>query len=460
MPKIKKEIKMFFKIKQTLIMSAALLMGAMTINPATSHAGEYGEAVFYVVSNKADGNSIIGYERFDSGQYRRIGEYFTDGQGTGDLEIPALKKDLTHPLANGDDPLISANALAATKNGKQIIVVNPGDATLSLLHKNEDNTLKFVGKVKASDLFPISVAVHGRYVVAASVGKTNDHGSIGAYKITKNGLIMIKGSRRDLGARPSTISFANKGRTVIVNELVTGKIKTYSMKNGRLSDEPVSVINSPREMKTRFHAIPVGFAIRKGADFDTVLMSEARFLTPDYKLRAGVKASMMTPMMKQGASMKMHDGTIQHVAQSPLYSWQTGSLSTYRLSKDGVLSLIAGDVMTGAHVEGGELANCWVALSKDGTRLWTVNALSSSISAFEISRDGQAMMVDQRAYQDETKTSFLSDIAVSEAGDELYQLIGNRGEVLVFDIAKDGALHLKQTIGGLPRLGSYGLLPL
>lgn len=46
---------------------------------------------------------------------------------------------------------------------------------------------------------------------------------------------------------------------------------------------------------------------------------------------------------------------------------------------------------------------------------------------------------------------------MSADGKEIYQLIGNRGEVLVFSITPNGDLELKQTLGGLPELGTYGL---
>ena len=77
-----------------------------------------------------------------------------------DLEVPALQKDETHPLANGDDPLISAYALSATADGKHIVVVNPGNATVSLMEIKEDGTAISVNTAQSTDKFPISVAIH------------------------------------------------------------------------------------------------------------------------------------------------------------------------------------------------------------------------------------------------------------------------------------------------------------
>ena len=396
------------------------------------------QSAFYVVTNKADGNSIVGFEESKSGEYVRIGEFKTGGKGTGDLEIPALQKDETHPLANGDDPLISANAIAATKNGKFVVAVNPGDATIALLKVNSDRSLSAVNTAPATDKFPISVAIYGDMVVAASVGVDNNNGSIGAFKIKGGELIPVSESRRDLKARPSTIGFSSDGEHVIVNELVTGKIHTFAAAKGTLSKNPVSTIDSPRGNEERFQAIPVGFAVHgKGGD-DILMMSEARFLTPEFSLREG-------------------NG---EVVQSPLYSWQTGSLSTYKVSDDGMLSLVSGDVLTGSAVEGGEIANCWVVASADGKTLWAVNALSSSISTFDISKKGEAELRNITAYKDESEEKFFSDLALSRDGERLYQLVGNKGDVMIFDIEPNGDLTYRQSVSGLPTLGAYGLLVL
>ena len=404
------------------------LVAALTL----SGAAQAETKGFYVVTNKADENSVVGYQADSSGVYKMSGEYTTGGKGTGDLEIPDLKKDPSHPLANGDDPLISANSLAMTADGRFLAVVNPGDGTLSLMSIGQDGALSVVNTVDAPDRFPVSLSFHDDMLAVAGVGMHNSAGSIGMYHIVDGQLAPVAGSVRDLKARPSTIAFSGSGDFVIVNELVTGEVKIFGVQNGSLSAEPISQVSSPRDSDNRFQAIPVGFAISG----DTILMSEARFLTPDFMLRQGTG----------------------EVALSPLYSWQTGSLSIYNLASDGAITLVSGDVLTGAGVEGGEIANCWVTVSHDGKTLWAANALSSSISSFRIRENGTAALLNARAFKDPLETLFFSDIEVSADGTEIYQLVGNRGEVMVFSIKPGGDLKLKQTLDGLPELGTYGLV--
>lgn len=58
---------------------------------SSAHADTRG---FFVVTNNTDQNSIIGYQAGATGDYQFHGEFPTGGTGTGDLEIPDLKKTL------------------------------------------------------------------------------------------------------------------------------------------------------------------------------------------------------------------------------------------------------------------------------------------------------------------------------------------------------------------------------
>lgn len=395
--------------------------------------------IIYVATNKTQDNTISAFHQ-EKGQYMLLGEYKTGGKGTGDLEVPALQKDPAHPLANGDDPLISAYGITATKDGLFLLAVNAGDATVSLLKRNTDNSLTAVNTQPAGDKFPLSVAVSGNKVVVASVGEDNGKGSISAFLIEDGRLKSIQNSRRDLAARPSTIKFSSDGEHVVLSELVTGKIKTFAFSDN-LSSEPTASIDSPREEESRFQAIPVGFDIKSTEDGDYILMSEARFLTPDFKLRSS-------------------SDEFKGSAQFPHFSWQTSSVSSYQLDDQGALKLVSGDVLTGENVEGDEIANCWVVLSKDGKYLWTANALSSSISLYEVGDKGKLSLMDAAAYKNNSEQLFFGDITISSDGKQLYQLVGNQGKVLIFDIDEDNTLSLQGEARGLPELGSYGLVAL
>lgn len=399
----------------------------------------------YTASNKTDENTLYAFAQKENGELAPIGEYGTKGKGTGNVEIfEGSKNDPTHPLADGVDPLISAYGVYKANNNKNIIVVNAGSSDVSSMKVNDDHSLTFVNSVKAGDKYPLSVASHEKKVYVASAGtKTMPpfSGNITGYSIDGDGkLTPIEGSTRDLGARPACIAFTSDGKFLIITELVTGMIKVFGVNDdGNISEKPVSIVSSPHDAKKdRWLPIPVGFDIVKKSNGYVVLVSEARFLNNKGELR------------------KEKD----KVPQSPLYSWQTGSTSSYFVDNEGKINLVSGDVMTGKEMEGGQIANCWVEASNDGKTLYAANALSSSISTYSIADDGKIELKNETAFKDDSKKLFFSDLYFNKNGKYLYQLIGNQGKIMSIKVSEDGKLESVGTYGDMPAIGTYGLIAL
>lgn len=420
-----------------------LLAIALTTACANAMAAEQIGAV-YASSNKAEGNTIVAFKQMSDGSLAALGEFKSGGKGTGNIEIFDGGYDPTHPLADGIDPLISAYGVYNTEDKKHLLTVNSGDGTISSFNVADDFKLKLVNTVKASDIHPVSIASKGKLVYVASSGDAKAppfSGNISGFTIDAAGkLTPIANSTRNLGARPTTIVFSTDGKFVVVNELVTGQFKVFAVNaDGSLSKEPVSVASAPNGDSSRALPIPVGFDIVKGAKSDIIVASEARFL--DKK-----------GMLREEAGK---------VPQSPKYSWQTSSSSSYTLDGKGQIKLVTADALTGDAVEGGEIANCWVETSRDGKTLWAANALSSSISAYTINPDGSIALKTATAYKNEAEMDFYSDLTLSADGKYINQLIGNKGEVTVFKVGADGfTLTPVGTYGGLPKIGAYGIISL
>ena len=422
-------------------LAAALLAGACT-SPLPIGAGPRPAGAVYAASNKADENTIVAYRQMSDGSLEWIGEYGTGGRGTGDLEVPGLELDASHPLKDGVDPLISAYGVYMTQDERHLLVVNAGDGSVSSLRVEPDYSLTLVAAVPAGERFPVSIASHGDLAYVASIGTEANggagSGNVRGYRIDAGGrLVPIPGATRDLGARPSCVAFTTDGRHLIVSELATGRLKSFAIaEDGAPSQRPVSVAGSPAA-SSRWLPIPVGIATTPGPDgTDTLIVSEARFLDRQGQLRRAAN----------------------RVPQAPTYSWQTGSTSSYTVDADGQIRLVSPDVMTGRDVEDGQIANCWVAVSPDGGTVWAANALSSSLSAYDVGADGTLSLRHETAYKEASELLFFSDVFVS--GDERYlnQLIGNRGSVLVLEIRSDGRLEPVGIYPGLPRIGAYGIV--
>ncbi|WP_417444852.1 lactonase family protein [Joostella sp.] len=429
-------------MKSKKLKAAIVLMISAGIADVQSQNGKG----VYVATNHTTANTVVGFIQDGNGALNMIGEFPTEGKGTGNVEIFDWGYDHTHPLKDGIDPLISAYGLTNTKDGKFVIVVNAGDASISTMKVMADKSLTSVDKAAAGDIHPLSVASHGNLVYVASSGNVPTppfSGNLKGFKIDANGkLTAISNSVRDLNARPSCVAFTEDGKFLVVNELVSGLVKIYAVNtDGSLSDAPVSQANSPHDSKNgRWLPIPVGFDIVKKGNKHIVLVSEARFLDNKGMLREETNK----------------------VPQSPKYSWQTGSTSSYVVDSKGQIELVSGDVKTGNSMEGGQIANCWVEISKDGKTLWAANALSSSISSYSIADNGELKLTDETLYKDTSEELFFSDLVVSEDGKYLYQLIGNQGAVMVFEVLAGNKLKELGVYSStqLPKVGTYGIITL
>ncbi len=441
-------MKINFKIAALILTSFSLLAFVKSKKNVDfeNDNQEVNKEAIYIATNKTEMNSIVGFVQNKDGSLEVIGEFYSGGKGTGNIEIFDGGYDSTHPLADGVDPLVSAYGVLKTTDSKHLLVVNSGDGTVSSFKVNKDKRLTLASTVAAGDIHPLSIATHKKIVYVASSGNVKTppfNGNVTGYTIDESGkLEPILNSTRSLEARPSCITFTTDGKFLVVSELVSGLVKIYKIDiNGILSEKPVSTIQSPHDSKNgRWMPIPVGLDIVKKGDKEILLVSEARFLDNNGMLREEANK----------------------VPQSPKYSWQTGSTSSYVINKKGHIKLISGDVMTGSDKEGGQIANCWVEVSLDGTTLWASNALSSSISSYSIENDGNLILRNEKAFKLKDESLFFGDTYASRSGQYLYQLVGNKGAVMVFEVKENG--NLKEiglyTSSALPSIGAYGLIAL
>lgn len=428
-----------------LIISLVMFSGFSLVDDSINTEIEP-KGTIYVASNKVNENTIVAFSQNKDGSLKTIGEYPTGGKGTGNLEIFDSGFDSNHPLNDGVDPLISAYGVYKTSDNKNLLVVNSGNGTLSSLRVNRDKSLTVSNVVKTGEKHPLSVASHNNIVYVASSGTVASppfSGNLMGYTIDSAGMLKaIPNSIRDLGARPTCVAFTEDGKYLVVVELVTGLIKVYEVQsNGTLSAKPVSTISSPHDVENdRWLPIPVGFDMIKNGNKDVLLVSEARFLNNKGMLREDSNK----------------------VPQSPKYSWQTGSTSSYTIDSSGQIKLVSGDVMTGTNKEGGQIANCWVEVSPDGNILWASNALSSSITSYAIGSNGSLTMKNETAFMKKSRDLFFSDTYVSSDKRYLNQLVGNRGAIMVLKIMGNGDLKEVGLYASsdLPTVGAYGLIVL
>lgn len=354
------------------------VMFAILLTVATSDAQTTG-AVF--VNTNQTNNEVWSYARASDGTLSFVGAFATQGKGSG----------------SGD--LSSQGAIILAQSGKTLFVVNAGSNEISSFSVQPGGQLTFVAKVPSGGQFPVSLTAFGNILYVL-----NAHGSahINGFKISPTGALRaIANSSRPLSTaapKPAQVQFSPNGKLLVVAEIDTNKLDTYTVGQGGLATGPM-VQNSAGSG-------PFGFA------FDN-------------------KGHMI----------------VSEVTLS--------SASSYSISPTGTLSVI-----TAALVDFGKAA-CWVVNTnnRNFTQQYSyiTNTASATISGFKIATDGSISLLDSDGITFMLPTGGDPlDMALSSDSNYLYALEGSFGGIVGFQIQSDGSLvQVTNPLGTPP--SSYGV---
>lgn len=304
----------------------------------------------YQPTNAATGNAVAVFDRYADGTLSPAGQVATGGAGAG-------------------ASLGSQGGIA--RDGRLLFVVNAGDDTLSVLRAGKSG-LALRDRIGSGGDRPVSVTVHD------GVGYVLNHDSdtISGFRYTQSGdARRLPLSTRALTPNPAggltdaaQVQFSPSGRTLVVTEKGANNIDTFRVRGGYAGS-------------ARAHAsagtVPYGFDFsRKG----TLVVSEAA----------------------------------------------TGSASSYKVAPrfETITAALANT----------QAAACWLVVS--GNFAYVVNAASASISTYRISRDGSLELV---AAVGATTGAGPTDAAASPGGDQLYVRLRD-GSVQSFAIGAGGSL--------------------
>lgn len=311
--------------------------------------------------------------------------YTNDNLSTGNSVLqyttgPGGQLTLVGTFATGGtgtgSALASQGAIALTQDGNWLITVDAGSNQITVFHVNFGGSLSFASITSSHGNDPISVTVHDNLVYVLDAGTSSVAGNIAGFTLSWNGqLSFIAASVESVaggaGSSPEQIGFNNNGHVLVVTEKAADLIDTFVVKNGIAGTPKSTPSNSPG---------PYGFAFN---DRGYLVVSEAA----------------------------------------------TGTLSTYALSDSGSLGIIS------ASVPDFGLAPCWVAISPEGSLVYTSNAHGGTISSYTISHSGAISLVGSVAGTASIPTL---DLAFSGNGYILYAL--NGGQVTAFLVSQDGSL--------------------
>ena len=333
----------------------------------------------YTLGNMTEGNEVIAFNMNSDGTISPAGSYSTGGLGTG-------------------GGLGNQGALALSKSGRLLFVVNPGSDEISFFYVHKDGSLQLMDKIDSGGERPLSITYrHGLIYVLNAGGE----GNISGFGFNFEGeLIHVSGSTKALSTSasgPAQISFSSNGRALVVTEKATNTISSYSiLKNGQPGD--IHTLASAGET-------PFGFAFGSNNLF---FVSEAF---------GGADAA--------------------------------STVSSYRIDNDANVTFVDGPFSTG------ETAACWLVISVNNRELFVTNTGSNNVSSLYVSGAGQ---LDFSNNGNTTPAeSAPIDAALDHNSKFLYVLVAGTDAIISYRVGLNGALTQIDFDGDLPD-GATGLV--
>jgi 6-phosphogluconolactonase len=347
------------KLKTLMALTALTLTLVLVVSSAP---GAEPAGAVYTLSNQADGNSVLVFNRAVDGSLTPAGAFPTGGRGTG-------------------TGLGNQGAVVLDPSHRWLFAVNAGSNDISSFAVRPAG-LTLTHTAGSGGLQPISLASHDNllYVLNAG-GQVGERDNIAGFIVTPGGgLVPLPGSTRRLSAEvtdPAQVSFTPDGRTLIVTEKATNQIDTYIVSKFGLTSGP-HVQDSPG-------ATPFGFAFGRR---DQVFVSEAFGGAPDVSALSALTVGklgalqVISPSVGTGQTaacwvVVSNDGRFAFVTNTG-----SSTISSYSIAFDGALQLLesVAGTATGAVID--------AALSLDGRYLYALSGDTGNIDAFEVQVDG------------------------------------------------------------------------
>ena len=215
--------------KLPVLFLAVLAMSAVL--PARSNAQTTNAAgAVFVMTNAADKNEIIAYQRSADGSLQQGRSFRTDGRGSGGVT----------------DPLGSQGSLTLSQDHSLLFAVNAGSGDISVFRVHGAR-LVLLDKVPCGGSEPVAVAQNGNLVYVVNAGAASSVvgfrlGNEGTLKQIPDSLAFL--STGNSGA--SSLAFSPDGQFLLVTEKVTNKIDAFHVQgNGTLTPIVVSPSAGP-----------------------------------------------------------------------------------------------------------------------------------------------------------------------------------------------------------------------
>src|SRR6266540_268852 len=365
---------------KSFIYCAGLALTLFFTPPVSQAEIRLGAGALFTMDNATDGNHVLVYSRAADGTLSFVGEFATGGVGTG-------------------AGLGNQGALILSRSGGWLFACNAGSDEISVFRVTPHG-LQLTDKVGSGGRRPISLAVHRNllYVLNAG-GLVGDADNVTGFLFLDGELSPLPDSTRTLSAAstdPAQINFSSNGNVLVVTEKATNVIDTYTVNDDGLIDE--------HQQFASVGQTPFGFAFRR----DVLIVSEA--------FGGAANAS---------------------------------AVSSYEVADDGALQIISPSVPTT------ETAACWIVVTRNGHFAYASNTGSGTLSGYRVSSGGSLSLLNADGVTGVTGPGPI-DMALSVNSRFLYALNSGDGTISTFRVKHDGSLSSLPGVSGIPA-GANGL---
>jgi 6-phosphogluconolactonase (cycloisomerase 2 family) len=332
------------------------LVAAQPNNPA---------GAVFVMSNAADKNEVIAFERAANGTLGDSVSYDTHGRGSGGIT----------------DPLESQGSLTLSHDRSLLLAVNAGSGDVTVFNVHKSGALNFLSNTPSGGAQPSAIAEFNGLVYVLNSGGA---GSLVGFRLDNGGrLDQIKNSTAFLTGTTTggaSLAFSPDGQFLVVTERVANNVDVFHIQpDGTLSPIVVNANPAPGTFSVAF--APEGVAIVSetgpaGATNGSAISS--------YKVNADGTVTAITHSLPTFAAGNCWDAITPDGRWVYTSNSGSDSISGFNIGKDGTLTPIGGTILgnnpTGSH-------NVDIAVSADGKFVYTINSQTGNIGVFAINQN-------------------------------------------------------------------------
>ncbi len=336
----------------------AALVAASPVLAAEDVNSDNSPGVF-AMTNDADANEVVAYERTRLGTLTESTHYRTGGRGGGGTV----------------DPLASQGALTLSNSRSWLFAVNAGSGTVSVF-RVRGSRLELTDRVPTQGSEPNAVAEHDGLVYVLNAAGSN---SVVGFRLAGGKLTRIADSLRFLsanGANAASLAFSPDGRFLVVTERATNLIDVFKVSpDGLLSTITQNQSASPGVFSVTFAPNGTAITSETGTSAPNSSTASSYSVNADGTLTP-ISAGVPTLGGANCWDVVTPGGRFVYASNSA-----SSSISGFAVGSNGALTALAATVV--GHNPSGA-TNLELVVSSDGKFLYSLNAGNGTIGTFAI----------------------------------------------------------------------------